>query len=133
MVSSPGVLPLYHVEAFVTLNLTPNLTRSSALRCVTLVHPSIDEEFGYHVVTNRIIPAPTTEEEPLIACPFGLCIIQPSARSWILSAQDPDKGDLDSETEMEPRDPGLNERQWIASYLVLHLIGKDEPGMIPSQ
>ena len=26
----------------------------------------------------------------------------------------------------------LNERQWIASYLVLHLIGKDEAGLLPS-
>jgi hypothetical protein len=36
-------------------------------------------------------------------------------------------------TEANQGDPtNLNERQWIASYLVLHLIGKDDAGSLPS-
>jgi hypothetical protein len=39
------------------------------------------------------------------------------------------KGDVNQE---EDEASNLNERQWIASYLVLHLIGKDEAGLLPS-
>lgn len=99
-----------------------------------------DEKFGYHVVAATDIPTPNNDvEQPLIACPFGLTITEPLAKSFVLSARSGQTSAREEEMEVKvvtEADKGeasnLNERQWIASYLVLHLIGKDEAGLLPS-
>lgn len=99
-----------------------------------------DEKFGYYVVTTTDIPTPNNDvERSLIACPFGLTVTQPLAKSFILSAQSGQTGRREEEMQVkgdaeaeEGEALNLNERQWIASYLVLHLIGKDEAGLLPS-
>lgn len=91
----------------------------------------------------------SVDEESLIACPFALTITQPSSRCFILSAQEGAqlKGDnglkqgeanqqakvsIEGNLERNHDEESLNERQWISSYLVLHLIGKDDSKAIPS-
>ena len=91
----------------------------------------------------------SVDEESLIACPFALTITQPSSRCFILSAQEGaqlkgdnglKQGEANQEVTVSPEgslqrnsaEESLNERQWISSYLVLHLIGKDDSKAKPS-
>lgn len=91
-------------------------------------------------MTTTDIPTPINDvERPLIACPFGLTITQPLAKSFVLSARSDQTSRRDAEMEVkedvqleEGEASNFNERQWIASYLVLHLIGKDEAGLLPT-
>jgi hypothetical protein len=131
--------PLLHLHSLTILLLLCFVPCSSSRISRHRSINTVDEEFGYHVVTTTDIHDNDTDE-PLIACPFRLTITQPSARSYIRSARSGEtrNGDMNlvrNEAEVgrkSEQDEGLNERQWIASYLVLHLIGKDEPGLVPS-
>jgi hypothetical protein len=97
------------------------------------------ETHGVHLITNSPIPLDLDGESPdLIACPEGLMITEPSSRDFILKAQnyiktDEPKDRDQAQAENEGLGTALNERQWIASFLLIHMAALDEPGLLPSK
>jgi hypothetical protein len=122
-IAPPTLTPIQRSEAFLAWFAENGGTWSPHVK----LHHT--EEFGFHVIATRDIPLPvpppsnTDQYDTLVTCPLDLAITPSSCRRYVRFSQN---------CPASMRKVRLNERQWVVTYLTLHLIGMEDPEVMAS-